>query len=310
MPSTWTPSTFAGPVQPFGERRTIIGQRGRPVAPSPRAPRWISWISVERLVEGCGEAPVRVLVSVFYPDCDEQWPVAVPAHQRVELLLGDAREQRRVRDLVAVQVQDRQDGAVVARVEELVRVPARRQRARLRLAVADDARDEQVRVVERGPVRVGERVAELPAFVDRARRLGRDVARDPAGEGELAEEPAQPLLAAADVRVDLAVGALEIGVRYEPGAAVPRPGDVQHLERALPDRPVQVDVDEVQPGGRPEVAEQARLDVLGPERLAQERVLEQVDLTDGEVVRRPPVRVDQPHLVVGERRARRGSCRG
>ena len=27
--STWWPSTIFGPVQPLGERRTIIGQRGR-----------------------------------------------------------------------------------------------------------------------------------------------------------------------------------------------------------------------------------------------------------------------------------------
>ena len=53
--------------------------------------------------------------------------------------LGDAREDRRVGDLVAVEVQDRQHGAVACRVEELVRVPAGRQRPGLRLAVADDA---------------------------------------------------------------------------------------------------------------------------------------------------------------------------
>jgi len=34
---------------------------------------------------------------------------------------------------------------------------------------------------------------------------------------------------------------------------------------------------------------QARLDVLGPQRLAQQRVVLQVDLGDGEVVRRLPV---------------------
>jgi hypothetical protein len=37
--------------------------------------------------------------------------------------------------------------------------------------------------------------------------------------------------------------------------------------------------------------EQARLDVLRPERLAEQRVVEEVDLADREVVRRPPVGV-------------------
>src|SRR3954453_12038864 len=56
-----------------------------------------------------------------------------------------------------------------------------------------------------------------------------------------------------------------------------------------------------QPGRRPEVAEQARLDVLRLEPLLQERVVEQVDLADGEVVGRAPVSVDQLELLVGER---------
>ena len=94
-------------------------------------------------------------------------------------------------------------------------MPARGERPGLRLAVADDAGDEQVGIVERRAVRVHERVAELAALVDRARRLGRDVARDAARERELPEQPAQPLLVAADVRVDLAVRALEIGVGDE-----------------------------------------------------------------------------------------------
>ena len=46
VPSTGTPSTSFGPVQPFGVRSTIIGQRGRARAPpSARASRWIAAIS-------------------------------------------------------------------------------------------------------------------------------------------------------------------------------------------------------------------------------------------------------------------------
>ena len=175
-------------------------------------------------------------------------------------------------------------------------MPARGERPRLGLAVADDAGDEEVRVVERSAVRVRERVAELAALVDRAGRLGRDVARDPAREGELPEELAQPLLVQADVRVDLAVGALEVGVGDEAGAAVAGAGDVDRVEVARPDRAVEVRVDEVQAGRRAEVPEQARLDVARLERLAEQRVVEQVDLADGEVVRGPPVRVEQLEL--------------
>ena len=83
----------------------------------------------------------------------------------------DAGPDGRVVDLVPVEVQDRQDRAVADRVEELVDVPARRQRAGLGLAVADDRRDDQVRVVERGPAGVRQDVAEFAALVDRAGRF-------------------------------------------------------------------------------------------------------------------------------------------
>ena len=259
---------------------------------------------VERVVERGRELLVH---GVRLVALDEQRPVAVALEERDELVLRDAREDGRVRDLVAVQVQDRQHRAVGLRVEELVRVPARRERPGLRLAVADDARDEQVGVVERGAERVRERVAELAALVDRARRLGRDVARDPAGERELPEEPAQSFLVVADVRVDLAVRALEVRARDEPGPAVPGPGDEDRAEVARADLPVEVRVEEVEPGRRAEVAEQPRLDVLRPQRLAEQRVVEQVDLPDGEVVRRAPPGVDEPQLV---RRERLGGRRG
>ena len=149
--------------------------------------------------------------------------MAVALEEGDELALGDPGEHGRVRDLVAVQVQDRQHRAVGLRVQELVRVPARGERARLGLAVAHHARDEEVGVVERGAVGVGERVAELAAFVDRAGRLRRDVARDAAGERELAEELAQSLLVQPDIGIDLGVGAFQVRVGDEAGPPWPGP---------------------------------------------------------------------------------------
>src|SRR5436190_10913637 len=159
-------------------------------------------------------------------------------------------------------------------------MPARRERARFGLAVADDTDDEQVGVVERRPDRVRERVAELASLVDRARRLWRRVARDPAGERELPKEPVQAILVLADLRVDLAVGPLEVRVRDDPWAAVAGARDVDRVDVAGADGAVEVRVDEVQSGSRAEVAEQARLNLLGLKRFAQERVGEQVDLPD------------------------------
>ena len=125
------------------------------------------------LVERLGHELVHRLRLV---PLDEVGRVAVAAQELLQLLAADPGQDGRVGDLVAVQVEDRQHGAVVRRVEELVAVPARGQRAGLGLAVADDAGDDQIGVVERGPEGVAEAVAQLAPFVDRARRLRRDVA--------------------------------------------------------------------------------------------------------------------------------------
>jgi hypothetical protein len=230
---------------------------------------------VERLVERGGEPLVhRERVLAVEAAGDEQRPVAVTLEQRDELGLRDPREHGRVRDLVAVQVQDRQHDTVGLGVDELVRVPARRERAGFSLAVADDAAHDQPGVVEDGAVGVRQRVAELAALVDRPGRLGRGVARDPARERELAVELLQAGLVERDVRVQLAVGPLEVGAGDHARAAVAGAADVDRVEVAGADGAVHVRPDQVQARHRPEVAEQARLYVLGSQRLAQERIVE------------------------------------
>src|SRR5262249_30807262 len=143
-----------------------------------------------------------------------------PDEQVGQLVVADPCQHRRVGDLVPVEVQDRQYRAVPGRVEKLVGVPRGSQRAGLGFAVADYAGDYQVRVVERGAVRVGEGVAELAALVDGAGRLGCDVAGHATGEREPGEEPFHPGRVPADRRVHLAVAAFQPGVGDQAGAAV------------------------------------------------------------------------------------------
>ena len=64
-------------------------------------------------------------------------------------------------------------------------MPGGGQRAGLGFAVADDAGDDQVRIVERGPEGMADRITQLAALMNRPRRLRRNVAGNPSGEGEL-----------------------------------------------------------------------------------------------------------------------------
>ena len=207
--------------------------------------------------------------------------------------MADARQHRRIGDLVAVEMEDRQHGAVAHRIEELVRMPARGHRPRFRFAIADHRGDDEVGIVEGRAIGVRERIAKLAALVDRARRLGRDMARNPAGKRELGEEALHALHVLRDARIDFAVRAFEIGVGDQPRAPVAGTGDIDHVEIELLDQPIEVDVDEIEARRRAPVSKEARLDVLLLERLAQKRIVEQVDLADGQIVGGAPVGVDQ-----------------
>ena len=147
-------------------------------------------------------------------------------------------------------------------------MPGGGERPGLGLAVADDARDDQIGVVERHAVGVREAVAELAAFVDRARRLRRDVAADVPGKGELLEELLQPFRVLALVRIDLRVGPFEIGRPEHARRAVAGAGHEDHVEVVLDDQSVQVHPDEGQRRARAPVPEQPVLHVVGLQRLA------------------------------------------
>lgn len=226
--------------------------------------------------------------------------VARPAQEVEQVALGDPGQHGRVGDLVAVEVQDGQHRAVARRIEEHVGEPAAGQRPGLRLTVADHAGHQQVRVVERGAVGVAQRVPQLAALVDRTRHVRRHVAGDAAREGELAEELGHPGLVARHVVVALRPGALQPGVGHDGRASVAGAGDQHGVEVARHDHPVEVGVDQVEAGAGAPVPEQSRLDVVGGQRLAQQRIVQQVDLPDGEVVRGAPVGVQPAQLVVGE----------
>ncbi len=91
---------------------------------------------------------------------------SITAEQVFHFFMADASEQGRIVDLVAVEVQNREDRAVANGVQELADVPGGRQRPGFRFPISYDRRDDEVGVVERGAARVRKYVAELASFMD------------------------------------------------------------------------------------------------------------------------------------------------
>ena len=153
------PSISFGHVQPLGERNTIIGHSGRfATAVALRVGFDALQIEDDAIERGRHELVHRVRIAAF----DEVRLVAVATEQMIELFVADAREHAGVRDLVAIQMQDRQHHAIGQRIQELVGMPARGKRPGFRFAIADDAGDDQVRIVESCTERVRQRITSSP----------------------------------------------------------------------------------------------------------------------------------------------------
>ena len=211
---------------------------------------------VHHRVQGRGKQLVDRLRIVAF---DEIRLVAIATHELFELRVTNACQQRRVGDLVAVQVQDGQHRAVARRVEELDAVPGRGERPGLRFAVADHAGDDQIRVVEGHAEGVRQAVAQFSAFVQRARCFRRAVAADAARERELREKAPEAVFALTLVRIDLAVSAFEPGLREHRGRAMAGTRDKDDVEIPALDQAVEVGPDQRLAGVGAPVAEQAFL---------------------------------------------------
>ncbi len=140
-------------------------------------------LDVADLANHCFEGRSHELVhrARFMP-FDEMGRISISTQKRFKLLMTDPRQHCWIGDFIAVEMQDRQHGAVAHWIEELIGVPARGEWSRLRFAVADDRGDDQIRIVKSCAEGVRKRIAELAALVDGAGRLRRDVARDSAGK--------------------------------------------------------------------------------------------------------------------------------
>src|SRR5262249_5749012 len=139
--------------------------------------------------------------------------------------------------------------------------------------------------------------------MNRGRRLRGYVTWNTSRERELLAQLFQALFGLRNVGVELAVGALQVRVGYQPGSSMTRTGYVDDAQIVLLDQPIDVNVDEIQPRCGAPMTQQARLDVRDLERLVEQWIGEEVDLSHGDVVRRTPVGMHLAQLFGGQRLA-------
>src|SRR5205807_3587810 len=118
---------------------------------------------------------------------------------------ADAGEHGGIGDLETVEMKDRKNRAVTRGIEKLVGVPTCGKRARFRLAIADDAGHDKIRIVECRAICMDEGIAQLAPFMDRPGSFRRHMTRDAIRPRELPKQPLQAVSAALDIRIALRV---------------------------------------------------------------------------------------------------------
>ena len=146
--------------------------------------------------------------------------------------------------------------------------------------------------------------------MDRAWCLRRAMAADPAGEGELLEQAAHAVGILGDLAVDLRVRAFQVDIRDQRRRAMSGTGKKDDVEIVFLDQPVEMDVDQAHARIGAPMAQQPAFDMLGLERLAQQRIIAQVDHPRRQVQGRVPVTLHPLELLRLQRAATHAGPRG
>src|SRR5690349_22428768 len=91
-------------------------------------------------------------------------------------------------------------------------MPAGCKRSCFRLAISHHAGDDQIRMIERGSISVGQAISQLAAFVDGTGCFWRAMTRNTPWEGELLEQLLHSLSILCDVGIAFGIRTLQIRI--------------------------------------------------------------------------------------------------
>ena len=186
-------------------------------------------------------------------------------------------------------------------------MPRSSQRSSLGLAVPNHHAHNQAGVIERGPKRVRDAIAQLATLVNRPWNFGRAVTPQLAWKRKRAEQFQHSCFVLALLRVDLGVRPFQIAVRDHGRRTVSRTRQVDHVQIVFADDAVQMDPRKSLAWIGAPMSEQPILDVFGAKRLLEQRIVAQINHSCREIVAGFPVSVDLAKFLRGQRRFILGS---
>jgi hypothetical protein len=105
------------------------------------------------------------------------------------------------------------------------------------------------------------------------------------------EEPLDAVGVLFDVGINLRVGAFKICVGHNAGSAVAGADDVDHVQAALADEAVPVNIEKIEAGRGAPVAQKPRLHIVKRQGAFEHGIVFKVDLAHGKIIGRAPVGV-------------------
>ena len=148
---------------------------------------------------------------------------------------------------------------------------------------------------------MGDGIAQFAAFIDGTGCFRSHMAGNASGEGELLAQPLQSVHILAHIGIYLAVGSLKIRVCHEKVAAVPGPGNEDHIQIVFFYGTVQMRIYKVLSGHCSPVSHNFFLNILKGKRPAKQRVVQQIQLCRRQIIGCAPIGVHLLQILLRQR---------
>src|SRR6185503_8765722 len=142
--------------------------------------------------------------------------------QRLQLIRRNQGKESRARDLCAIQVENREDGAIARGIEKSVGMPTGGAGTCFGFAVTHHAAGEKIRVIENSPISMKKGIPEFSPLIYRSRRFGSHMTGDASGKRELTEQTPHSVDVLRNGGIEFGIRAFQPGVSHDAGTAMPR----------------------------------------------------------------------------------------
>ena len=188
--------------------------------------------------------------------------ITVAAKERHQFVITHSAKNSRCRNLITVEVKNRQYYAIFARVKQLIEMPSASRRPGLGFAVTNQTSYRQIRIIHRRTITSAERVTKFTALENHARRLGIRMTRKTVRPAKFAAQFANTIQVSLHRRIKISKRTFQKQISLQCWEAMPRPQYKHHVLIMLLGRVAEMRVSKVNTWPASPVSENPRFDIV------------------------------------------------